>query len=99
MKKLFSIFTDDLNKCIFTGYSGPMLERHHVFAGARKKQSEKYGFIAPLRWDLHPNGAHSTWNNEINQIDLYLKKRCQEYYEKHIGTREQFREEFGKSWL
>lgn len=94
-----SIFTDDLDTCIISGYKGFMVERHHVFAGARKKACEKYGFIAPLRWDLHPNGAHATWNKETKEIDLFLKKECQKHYEENIGTRDDFIKEFGKSYL
>lgn len=98
-KKLYSIFTDDLDTCIITGYSGAGVEKHHVFGGARKKLSEKYGFIAPLRADLHPNGVRCTWNDEIAALDLKLKHDCQKYYEDNIGTRQQFRQEFGKSYL
>lgn len=97
-KKLTSIFTEDLDRCILTGCVG-YVERHHVFGGARKGLSEKYGFIAPLRADLHPNGAHCTWNEDIREIDLYLKTKCQQYYEDQIGTREEFIREFGKGYL
>lgn len=98
MKKLHSIFTDDLDTCIITGYSGGV-ERHHVFANARKGLCEKYGFIAPLRPDIHPNGVHCTWNDDIAEIDNYLKCKCQEWYEENIGTREEFIKEFGKGYL
>lgn len=98
MKKLHSIFTDDLSTCIITGYSGGV-ERHHVFGGARKALSEKYGFIAPLRPDLHPNGAHCTWSPEIAEIDKNLKQVCQIWYERNVGSREDFINEFGKGYL
>lgn len=80
---------------MFTG-TAPV-ERHHVFGGSRKKACEKYGFIAPLRPDLHPNGANA--GKDAKTIDTILKQRCQRYYEEHYGTREQFRKEFGKSYL
>lgn len=95
MKRLFSVFTDDLDHCMFTG-SAPV-ERHHIFGASNKKRSEKYGFIAPLRPDLHPNGVFA--GAEAKSVDMKLKTMAQEYYETHIGTREQFRKEFGKSWL
>ena len=95
MKKLFSVFTDDLDHCMFTG-SAPV-ERHHIFGGANRKRSEQYGFIAPLRPDLHPNGVFA--GAEAKSVDMKLKIMAQEYYEEHINTREKFIEEFGKSVL
>lgn len=95
MKKLHSVLTDDMDHCMFTG-TAPV-ERHHVFGGHNKWLSEKYGFIAPLRPDLHPNGVFA--GKHAKEIDTRLKKMCQEYYEEHYGTREQFIKEFGKSHL
>ena len=97
-KKLTSIFTDDLDHCIFTG--SPYIERHHVFPGiANRKKCEKYGFVAPLRYDLHPNGTRFIPTLENKKIDPYLRAKCQEWYETNIGSREEFRREFGRSWL
>lgn len=97
-KRLHSIFTDDMERCIFTG--SPYVERHHVFPGvANRPKCEKYGFIAPLRHDLHPNGARFNPTPNNRKIDPYLRRKCQEWYEKNIGNREDFIKEFGKSWL
>lgn len=52
MKKLWSIFTDDMNKCIVTS-AMTSIERHHVFGGADRKKSEKYGFVVPLHSSVH----------------------------------------------
>lgn len=95
MKKLWSVFTDDMDHCYFTGYSP--VERHHIFGGNNRKNSEKYGFVIPLRPDLHPNGALEGKN--ATEIDLNLKKMAQIYFEEHYGTRDDFREIFGKSVL
>lgn len=95
MKRLFSVFTDNMEHCYFTGTSP--VERHHIFGGAYRKKSEKYGFVVPLRPDLHPNGVHA--GKSAKQVDAILKRMAQEYYESHIGTREEFIEEFGKSRL
>lgn len=98
MKKLSSVFTKDMDHCYFTG-SAPV-ERHHVFGGTNRKLSEKYGFVVPLRPDLHPNGAMATWSESLKKLDDHLKAQAQKYYERHYGTREDFRREFGgKSWL
>lgn len=94
-KRLWSVLTDDMEHCIFTG-SAPV-ERHHVFGGSNRKNSEKYGFIAPLRPDLHPNGACAgRW---AKLVDAELKTRCQRYFEEHYGNREEFIDIFGKSYL
>ena len=95
MKKLWSIFTDNMDECIYT--KSHDIERHHVFGGANKKRSEKYGFTAPLRRDLHPNGVFAGQGAKL--VDTELKQRCQRHYEKNIGTREEFIKEFGKSYL
>lgn len=98
MKRLHSVFTEDMDHCMFTG-SAPV-ERHHIFysmGGGMRELCEKYGFIAPLRPDLHPNGVFA--GQTAKAVDLKLKTMSQEYYEKHYGTREQFIKEFGKSYL
>lgn len=97
-KRLWSILTDDMDHCIYTGSN--IVERHHVFyrmGGGMKEECEKYGFIAPLRPDLHPNGVHA--GKDAKRVDIELKQHCQTYYEQHYGTREQFIKEFGMSWL
>ena len=93
MKKLKSVFTDNMDCCIYTG--SYIVERHHIFGGANRKLSEKYGFVVPLRPDYHPNGVH--FNPKNGDIDTQLKQAAQRYYEENIGTREDFRREFGKS--
>lgn len=103
MKKLWSIFTDNMNRCIFTGYEDPegtpypKIERHHVFESYNRSRSEKYGYVAPLLAELHPNGAKAP--KEWQDIDEHLKKTCQQHYEEHHGTREDFIREFGRSYL
>lgn len=95
MKKLWSIFTDDMDHCYFT--RSDRVERHHIYPGFNRKKCEKYGYVIPLRPDLHPNGAQagSTWK----EIDDYLRRACQKDYEKKHGTREDFIEEFGRNYL
>ena len=98
MKKLFSVFTDDMDHCYFTGSN--QVERHHIFSqqgGGVREKCEKYGFVIPLRQDLHPNGASK--GHDYNEIDIALKQMAQRYYEEHYGTREEFRKEFRKSYL
>ena len=91
-KRLWSIFTDDMDHCMYTGQYG--VERHHVFSHTprERKLCEKYGFVAPLRQDLHPNGTQR--GNRARDVDKDLRRRCREYYIEHYGTEEEFRNDF-----
>lgn len=95
MKRLRSVFTDDMDHCYFTGYAP--VERHHIFGGASRENSERRGFIVPLRIDLHPNGA--SVGSIGGEVDRVLKEMAQRYYEDNYGSREDFIQEFGKSVL
>ena len=94
-KKLHSVLVDDLQHCIVTG--SPEVAMHHVFNGPCRSLSGRYGFIVPLRPDWHNMTPYSVHINQ--EFDEHLKRQEQEYYEAHIGTREQFIAEFGKSYL
>lgn len=95
-KRLTSVFTDDMDCCIFTGSYD--VERHHIYGGSNRKFSEEYGFVVPLRYDLHPNGARV--NPKYGQkVDAKLKRMGQEYFEAHYGSREDFIRLFGRSYL
>lgn len=96
MKKLWSIFTDDMNKCIVTS-AMTNIERHHVFGGTDRKKSEEYGFVVPLHASVHPNGARNTDKNWVD-LDHWLKRKCQEYFIEvaHHGDREEFYRLFGR---
>lgn len=95
MKRLNSVFTDDMDHCFFTG--GIPVERHHIFGGSNRKFSEQYGYVVPLKPELHPNGAHAGPNSKL--IDIRLKQMAQEHFEANIGSRDEFRRIFGKSYL
>lgn len=94
-KLLWSVFTDNMDACYFTG--SPYIERHHIFGGSNRSRSEKYGFTIPLRFDLHPNGANASQAGRL--LDTQLKQMAQTYYEEHYGTREEFIREFGRNYL
>lgn len=95
-KRLWSVFTDDMDHCIFTG--SPYVERHHIYGAFNRKNSEVFGFIVPLRYDLHPNGANAD-RRYAKQMDDHLKKMGQEYFEKQYGSRQDFIDLFGQSYL
>lgn len=74
------------------------LHRHHVFEGtANRRQSEKYKltvWLCGYHHNLSNEGVH--FNKDL---DLHLKKFAQEHFEAEIGSREDFRRAFGKSYL
>ena len=95
MKKLYSVLTDDLEHCYITGSN--TIAIHHVFGGPDRKVSERYGFLVPLRPDWHNLSSYGVHQNR--ELDLRFKRLAQGYYEDHIGSREQFRQEFGRNYL
>ena len=98
-KRLWSVFTDDMDHCYFTG--SPYVERHHIFEGRQgyKVKSERRGFVIPLRYAIPPHGAHFVRTPENLQIAAKLKCMAQKYYEEHYGSRQEFIAEFGKNNL
>lgn len=83
-KKLWSVFTDDMDHCYFTGT--PYCHRHHIFYGPCRSMSEKYGFVIPIAYYLHENYPDSVHQNPNKGIDLELKQMAQKYFEEHYGT-------------
>ena len=75
MARLWSVFTSDMDTCYFSGSTA--VERHHIFGGPFRKKSEIYGFVIPLRPDLHPNGVHYDPRNLYGVTDLKLKQMAQ----------------------
>jgi len=93
--KRFSIIVDDLNYCIVCGRPYP--HKHEVFFGEKqRKHSIKYGMVIPLCYEHHEGNASPHRNREI---DLQYKEKAQAIWESTYGTREDFRNIFGKSYL
>ena len=73
------------------------LHRHHIFYGPNRKWSEKYGcwvYLCGKHHNLSNEGVHFN-----KYLDERLKKYTQERFEAHLGTRDDFRRIFGKSYL
>ena len=74
------------------------LHKHHVFFNtANRKLSEKYGcwvYLCGRHHNLSNEGVHFN-----KPLDNRLKKYTQECFEAKLGTREDFRRIFGKSYL
>lgn len=97
MKRLFSVFTDDMEHCIETGT--PYCHRHHIFPSSNRKKCECYGFVIPIAWNLHEFEKDSIHEAPNQGLDLKWKQKAQRYYEEHYGDRQSFIQEFGRSWL
>ena len=98
-KKLWSVFTDNMNKCLVTGIEERNIERHHIFGGMQglRKTAEEYGYVVPLHSSVHPNGAYRTDDN-WKDLDHWLKRKCQEHFIEvaHHGNRDDWYEIFGR---
>lgn len=88
-----SVLIEDVEHCWLCGSSRNVEEHHCISGRGRRQVCEKYHLTVPLCHRCHMN-LHDT-----GEMDLFFKTFAQRYYEKHIGTREQFREDFGKSYL
>lgn len=95
MKSIIQDLED--KKCFICG-SYNWIELHHIFGGANRKKSEKYGLVVYLCHDCHneaPNGVHH--NAERMRI---LRSYAQKKAMKHYGwTTQEFIKLFGKNYL
>ncbi|MBR5356654.1 MAG: hypothetical protein IK121_07020, partial [Lachnospiraceae bacterium] len=93
----FSVFTNDFSRCIVS-VRICKTHPHHIFGAGNKARSEKYGFIIPLAPDWHEGTRYSI--HEDRKLELYWKKKCQDYYVSVLGkTKEEWIQEFGKWWI
>lgn len=92
-----SIIQKHTDSCFMCG-SRRWLEWHHVFGGAMRDKSEKYGLKVRLCHYCHnepPNGVHQ--NQEIRlKLQALAQKKAMEHYG---WTVEDFRKEFYKSYV
>ena len=79
-------------KCFVSGAERE-LDLHHVYAGSRRKASDKWGCWVWLRHDIHMD-LHS----RDSALDKMIKRTCQERFEELYGH-DVFMKVFGKSWL
>ena len=84
---------DELETCFLCGCYG-FLDEHHIFGGPCRKASDKRGLVVHLCRDCH-RYIHDKGGESMK----YLHTVGQMVYESKIGTREQFREEFIRSYL
>lgn len=86
-----------MRRCYLCGRTAN-IERHHVFNGALRKKSDRYGYVVDLCHWCHnepPDGVH--FNQEL---DNQLKAHFQEIAMEENGwTKQDFIREFGKNYL
>ena len=75
------------------------LEKHHIFGGAYRKKSEKYGLVVYLchrRCHIFaPSAVHQS-TGQMQRLKRYGQLKAME---EQRWTEEDFRREFGKSYL
>lgn len=88
-------------RCALCGANGATdpLDRHHVFGGALRKKSEKYGAVVYLcHHRCHIFGANSA--HQSREVRLHLKRQAQARIMFEQGwTLDEWLQEFGKSYL
>jgi hypothetical protein len=67
------------------------------FGWGNRQNSEKYGYVVGLCMYHHTGSKDAVHCNKV--LEHKLKRMCQEEFEKNVGTREEFRKIFGKSYL
>lgn len=82
-KNRYSVFYESLSMCCNCG-SMYGITKHEIYEGRNRQNSMRYGFVLPLCVDCHRNLQEDLSFNEK------WKKRGQEYFEEHYGTREDF---------
>lgn len=93
-----SIIQGDKEHCFLCGGNGGYwgLDEHHVYSGANRRLSEKYGLKVYLCHDkCHLNGVHKDIRT-ARTIQAVVQRRAMQYYHWDI---EQFIKIFGKNYL
>lgn len=82
-------------ECYITG-STEGLHLHHIYGGANRKNSDRYGCVVWLRADWHNMSDYGVHFNK--DLDRRLKEECQEEFEKRWGH-DKFMSVFGRNYL
>ena len=95
-----SIFAgDDISVCYRCGKmcipDEGRMDEHHIFEGANRHTSDKYGLLIHVCRDCHMF-IHSKDGKEIRD---YLHRAGQELYEDRYGSRQDFIKDFIQSYL
>lgn len=87
----------DKKECYVCGYQRD-IHRHHIFYGtANRKISEQDGcwcYLCAVHHNMSKVGVH--FNRDL---DLSIKRECQQRWEEVNGGREKWLKRYGKSYL
>ncbi len=92
-----SIITNDLSKCLVCG-SQRNIQIHHIFHGANRNNSTKFGLVVPLCMYHHTGSTGAVHGKDGHKLDLEIKKLGQKAFE-WTHTRDEFIATFGKNYL
>lgn len=85
-------------ECYVCGSRAELHSHHCIYGTAGRMASEKRGYKVWLCYEHH-EGNSGVHQNPNQGLDLFLKRLSQSHYETHLGTREDFIKEFGRSYL
>lgn len=88
-----SILQGKKKECYITGATEG-LEQHHIYMGKNRTISDDNGFWVWLHYKIHKD-LHS---KDGHNLDMKLKRECQEAYEKK-HTRKEFMQLIGRNYL
>lgn len=88
----YSVFSNDTERCYLCG-STYKLTWHEIYAGKNRQNSMKYGLCLRLCLNCHSK------EQENDQFNNYWHKQGQLYWEKNIGSREEFIKVFRRNYL
>lgn len=90
-----------MKHCYLCGRNGAQdrLEAHHIFGAANRKKSERYGLVVYLCGErCHRNGPKAVHRNAETMLELKRYGQMKAMEEQN-WTEDDFRREFGKSYL
>ena len=86
-------------ECFLCGSTREPLDRHHIFGGAMRKKSEKYGLVVHLcHHSCHIFGKYAVHQNAdvMQRLHEYGQRKAMEEQD---WTEDEFRQHFGKNYL
>lgn len=98
MSKTKSIVTDIETICFFCG-TPKECDHHLLFGNGIRELAEEDGLIVPVRNKCHNIGRNTERIHENIMAEKLSKMLGQAMYEAKIGTREDFRIRYGRSYL
>lgn len=96
----FSLFTDDLTKCIEEGCGKTGINKHEIFGGRNRQNSIKYGLVIPLCTCKHHDQVNKCGIHFDTELRNKWHKLGQAMFMEHYSkTADEFKEIFGRKYL